>query len=58
MLRTSKLAIWLFISMLATTLALGISNTVHRLSDRDNRIARDVDAVFIKDAPIVDESDE
>ncbi|KAI1378116.1 hypothetical protein F4677DRAFT_444028 [Hypoxylon crocopeplum] len=58
MLRTSKLAVWLFVGMIATTLALGVPNTAHQLSDRDSSNTRDVDEVFVKDAPIVDESGE
>ncbi|KAI1393102.1 uncharacterized protein F4822DRAFT_423566 [Hypoxylon trugodes] len=52
MLPTPKFAIWLLISALATTLALGVPNTVQYPN------IRDVDAVFIKDAPIVVESEE
>ncbi|KAI0010443.1 hypothetical protein F4779DRAFT_616575 [Xylariaceae sp. FL0662B] len=58
MLRNPKLAIWLFIGMLATTLALGIPNTAHQLPNRDSIITRDEDQVFVKDAPVVDESEE
>ncbi|KAI1105609.1 hypothetical protein F4804DRAFT_331196 [Jackrogersella minutella] len=59
MLRNTKLAIWLFVSMLATTLALpGIPDTLHQLSDRDTESTADMNEIFIGDAPIVDESEE